>query len=41
MAKETGHKARSGMISFVLTIFFVALVVAAIYMLGFTPGETT
>lgn len=29
------------MISFVLTIFFVAIILAAIYMLGFTPGETS
>ncbi|WKC24121.1 hypothetical protein [Rhizobium sp. SSA_523] len=40
MAKDTGQKARSGMITFVLTIFVIALVLAAIYMFGFTPGET-
>jgi hypothetical protein len=40
MANDTGHKARSGMITFVLTIFAIALVLAGIYMVGFTPGET-
>jgi hypothetical protein len=40
MAKDTGPKARSGMITFVLLIFAVALVLAGIYMFGFTPGET-
>jgi hypothetical protein len=40
MAKDTGRKARSGMITFVITIFLVALVLAGIYIIGFTPGET-
>jgi hypothetical protein len=40
MAKDTGPKARGGMITFVLLIFAVALVLAGIYMFGFTPGET-
>lgn len=40
MAKDTGPKARKGMISFVVTILLVALALAAIYMIGFTPGET-
>ncbi|MDO1581274.1 hypothetical protein [Rhizobium oryzicola] len=40
MQNDTGPKARTGMFTFVLTIFAVALVVAGIYMIGFTPGET-
>ncbi|MBB4142976.1 MULTISPECIES: hypothetical protein [Rhizobium] len=40
MARDTGPRARKGMISFVVTIFVVALILAAIYMIGFTPGET-
>ncbi|SIP97964.1 hypothetical protein SAMN05880590_101572 [Rhizobium sp. RU35A] len=39
MTQDTGPKARGGMITFVLTIFAIAIVVAGIYMLGFTPGE--
>jgi hypothetical protein len=31
--------ARRGMMTFVITIFVVAIVVAAIYVFGFTPGE--
>lgn len=40
MAKDTGPRARKGMMSFVITIFLAAIVLAAIYMIGFTPGET-
>ncbi|MGF9693163.1 MULTISPECIES: hypothetical protein [unclassified Rhizobium] len=40
MAKDTGSKARNGMLTFVITIFALALVLAAVYMIGFTPGET-
>ena len=32
-------EARRGMMTFVITIFVVAIVVAAIYVFGFTPGE--
>lgn len=40
MARDTGPRARKGMMSFVITIFIVAVVLAVIYMVGFTPGET-
>jgi heme/copper-type cytochrome/quinol oxidase subunit 4 len=32
-------KARRGMVTFVITIFLIAIVIAGIYLLGFTPGE--
>lgn len=41
MAKDTGKTARIGMMTFVVTIFLAAMVLAGIYMFGFTPGETS
>lgn len=32
-------EARRGMVKLVVTIFLIAIVIAGIYVLGFTPGE--
>ncbi|MDP9835844.1 heme/copper-type cytochrome/quinol oxidase subunit 4 [Neorhizobium huautlense] len=39
MQNNNHPEARRGMVKFVLTIFFIAIVIAGIYLLGFTPGE--
>lgn len=36
---STDGKARSAMMTFVVVIFGVALVIAGIYMIFFTPGQ--
>ncbi|WP_281408207.1 hypothetical protein [Rhizobium sp. FY34] len=41
MAKDTGKTAKGGMMAFVVTLFLTALVLAGVYLLGFTPGETS
>ncbi|WP_337266276.1 hypothetical protein [Oryzifoliimicrobium ureilyticus] len=41
MPKDTSPKARRGMTTFVIVIFIIAVLLAAVYLLGFTPGETT
>lgn len=37
--KATERKARWGMKTFVAIIFGLAVVIAAVYTIGFTPGE--
>lgn len=37
--QESQPQARRGMVKFVITIFLIAIVIAGIYLLGFTPGE--
>lgn len=39
--QETGERARSGMIKFVIAIFTIAVIVALGYLVLLTPGETT
>lgn len=36
---STDGKARSGMMTFVVVIFALALVIAGVYMIFFTPGQ--
>lgn len=38
--KKTTRKPLNRMTVFVISIFALAIVVAAIYLIGFTPGET-
>ena len=38
--KKTTRKPLNRMTLFVISIFILAVIVAAIYLLGFTPGET-
>ncbi|KKX29322.1 hypothetical protein YH62_16185 [Rhizobium sp. LC145] len=38
MSKDN-PQARRGMTAFVVTIFVIAVILAAIYIIGFTPGE--
>jgi cell division protein FtsN len=37
--KSTSRKARSGMVTFVVTIFTAAVIIAGVYFLFLTPGE--
>jgi preprotein translocase subunit SecG len=39
--KKTTRKPLSRMTIFVIAIFIIAAIVAAVYLIGFTPGETT
>lgn len=38
--KKTTRKPLNRMTVFVISIFALAIVVAAVYLIGFTPGET-
>ncbi|NTF32415.1 hypothetical protein [Rhizobium skierniewicense] len=38
--KKTTRKPLNRMTIFVISIFILAIVVAAVYLIGFTPGET-
>ena len=38
MSKDN-PQARRGMTAFVIIIFVIAIILAAIYIIGFTPGE--
>jgi cell division protein FtsN len=37
--KSTSRKARSGMVTFVVTIFTAAVIIAGVYFLFLMPGE--
>ncbi len=39
--KKTTRKPLNRMTVFVISIFILAIVVAVVYLIGFTPGETT
>lgn len=39
--KDTDEKAKAGMSRFVVTILGIALLIAAVYFIFWTPGETT
>ncbi|WHA42165.1 hypothetical protein [Agrobacterium larrymoorei] len=39
--KKTTRKPLNRMTVFVISIFILAIVVAAVYLICFTPGETT
>ncbi|KQO80281.1 hypothetical protein ASF29_20205 [Rhizobium sp. Leaf262] len=38
--KKTTRKPLNRMTLFVISIFILAVIVAAVYLIGFTPGET-
>ncbi|WLR94228.1 hypothetical protein [Shinella zoogloeoides] len=38
--KDTDEKAKAGMSRFVVTILGIALLIAAVYFIFWTPGET-
>ncbi|WP_296039573.1 hypothetical protein [uncultured Agrobacterium sp.] len=39
--KKTTRKPLNRMTVFVISIFVLAVIIAAVYLIGFTPGETT